>query len=128
MASVAVLLAEGFEEIEAVTIVDVLRRAGVEVTTLGTGSQSVTGRTSTRRSGSSDLTVTRKRSKRDPDSNTRSSGGAARWPPSTTRLKSMVVPFRGRVGRLIAPYAVGVTETRELGSQDDRIHHRTTVR
>lgn len=33
MARVLVLLADGFEEIEGVTIVDVLRRGGVEVTT-----------------------------------------------------------------------------------------------
>lgn len=39
----AVFLAEGFEEIEALTPVDILRRAGVDVATIGIGSQTVTG-------------------------------------------------------------------------------------
>jgi len=43
MARVCVLLADGFEEIEAVTIVDVLRRAEVEVVTLGVAGREVTG-------------------------------------------------------------------------------------
>ena len=43
MTSVLVPLAEGFEEIEAVTVVDLLRRAGVEVRTAALGALSVTG-------------------------------------------------------------------------------------
>ena len=40
---IAVPLAEGFEEIEAVTIVDVLRRAGLDVVTAAVGKNPVTG-------------------------------------------------------------------------------------
>ncbi len=40
---VLVPLAEGFEEIEAVTIIDVLRRGEIEVVTAGLGSKSVRG-------------------------------------------------------------------------------------
>ncbi len=43
MPSAAVLLAPGFEEIEAVTIIDVLRRAGVDVRILGQDEGRVTG-------------------------------------------------------------------------------------
>ncbi len=43
MARACVLLAEGFEEIEAITVIDVLRRAEVEVATLGIATREVRG-------------------------------------------------------------------------------------
>ncbi len=40
---IAILIAEGFEEIEALTPLDILRRAGAEVKTVGIGNKRVTG-------------------------------------------------------------------------------------
>ena len=41
MSKVAILLAPGYEELEAVTVIDVLRRAGVEVLIAGLSSEAV---------------------------------------------------------------------------------------
>ena len=43
MSNICILLADGFEELEAVTIIDVLRRSGVRVTLLGVAGLSVRG-------------------------------------------------------------------------------------
>jgi len=43
MSSAIIVLADGFEEIEAVTCIDILRRAGIDVFTLGLNSLEVRG-------------------------------------------------------------------------------------
>ena len=51
MKKIAVMLAEGFEEVEAVTPVDFLRRADIEVTVTGVTGSAVRGARGVYRSG-----------------------------------------------------------------------------
>lgn len=57
MKKVIVLLANGFEEVEALTPVDYLRRAGVEVTTLAVGTSSRTVEGARKISVNADMTL-----------------------------------------------------------------------
>lgn len=43
MTKIAVLLADGFEEIEAISVIDILRRAGIDTVTFGLHSRKVHG-------------------------------------------------------------------------------------
>lgn len=43
MKKVAIILAEGFEELEAISIIDILRRANIDLVTVGLDSSNIKG-------------------------------------------------------------------------------------
>ncbi len=105
MATALVLLADGFEEIEAVTIIDVLRRGDVAVTTASLGGKNVTG--SHRISVEAD-TLFESVSVEDFDALVLPGGPAAKTLREDARAQ-MAIKTAARAGKLVAAVCAGPT-------------------
>ena len=121
MARVLLPLAEGFEEIEAVTVVDLLRRAGIEVRTASLAGRQVTGSHGIRIEAditldAADVAVLKRRARESYGGNLSAAfGEAARWIRQREARQRLVGMLGGQTLTPAIAAAIDAEQTGEAG-------------